>query len=169
MDCEDTRIRGKESRTILPKIDRNMIMRLLKAIIIAACSVYACGMIEDSQEIPEPGIYTSLDGRNGYESRLTISKKEKGYNIQLDEYANNEETASCIIEASGKKSSYGIWVEVPAYGPRLPIIIRKRNGALEILLKGSDDPKKTFTYCLSDRSPVGLYQRKTELLDSRTE
>ena len=137
-------------------------MRLLKTIIIATCSVLACGVIEDSQDIPEPGIYSSIAGRDGYESRLTISKREKGYTIKLAEFANNEETASCLIEASGKKSSYGIWVEVPAYGPRLPIIIRKRNSALEVLLKGPDDPKKTFQFCLSDRTPVGVYQKVSE-------
>jgi hypothetical protein len=137
-------------------------MRLLKIIIITTGSVLACGVIEDSNDIPEPGIYTSVEGRDGYESRLMILKKEKGYAIKLTEFTNSEEVVSCLIEASGKKSSYGIWVEVPAYGPRLPIIIRKREDALEVLLKGPHDPKETFQYCLSNRTPVGIYQKVAE-------
>ena len=73
--------RGIQTRFSL-KLLENRIMRLLKVIIIAACSVYACGAIEDSQDIPEPGTYTSIDGRDGFESRLTISKKEKGYTLR---------------------------------------------------------------------------------------
>lgn len=134
------------------------IMRVVIIVMIVGYFVAACGLIEESQDIPEPGIYTSIDERDGYESRLIIIKKKKGYGITLTEYSKKEDKVSCIIEASGKKSSYGIWVEIPAYGPRLPIIIRKRNDALEILLKGPNDPKTTFTYCLSDRTPLGKYQ-----------
>jgi len=126
------------------------------------CFVAACGIIEDSQDIPEPGSYLARDEKGGYESRLVIAKNEKGYDISLTEYSLSDEKEVCAISATGKKSSYGIWVEIPAYGPRLPIIITKRNDEIEISLKGPHDPKSTFTYCLSDRTPVGIYLRNTE-------
>lgn len=137
--------------------DRN-IMKLINLMITLIFVVTCCGVIEDSQDIPEPGTYRSISEGEGYQSTLVISKKEKGYAITLSEYSEIEKKNTCVIEATGKKSSYGIWVEIPAYGPRLPIIIRKRNEYLEISLKGPDDPKSTFTYCVSDRTPAGRYQ-----------
>jgi len=123
----------------------------------------SCGMIEDSQDIPDPGVYQLVGGSEGYVSKLVIEKLDKGYTITMLEYVTGITEEICRIEASGKKSSYGIWVEIPAYGPRLSVVIRKINkGDLVISIKGQDDPTEVFKYCLSDRSPIGIYQRLQE-------
>ncbi len=57
--------------------------------------------------------------------------------------------------------SYQVWVEVPAYGPRLPIVITQKDGAIYVSLKGPDDPKESFQYCLSGRTPAGVYQKES--------
>ena len=131
-------------------------MRLLIIIIIVL--VVSCFTIEEMDHIPKAGEYISIDSSYAYVNRLTIVASDKGYEILFEEEVRNAGKSICSIEATGKKSSYGIWVELPQFGPRLPVIIRKREENIEISLKGPDDPKEVFRFCNSNRSPAGIYE-----------
>ena len=122
--------------------------------------IASCGLVEQMENIPNDGVYNGVDDNSNFTKRLIVQKLEKGYRIQFLEIDKQTNNIICTINGTGEKSSLGIWVETNEFGPRLPIILIQRQDRISVELKEKNQDNNDFSYCASDRSPLGGYQIK---------
>ncbi|QTE24309.1 hypothetical protein [Polaribacter cellanae] len=141
------------------KLNRVFTILLLTIVGITSCKK------EPNLKLPETGSYVAKSDVFPYVNHLNISKEDNIYKVEFYETKNG--TKKCTLEATGKESVHGIELNSPEINGATILIRKEANGILAGP-KGPEVASEVFTFCDSNRTPAGLYQKNDSTKIAKT-